>query len=67
MIIKSNTQNDLPVSDPLQEALQNTLPLFAQKLNINQTLKYVSEWYESKDKNRLFITKKQIKNYLKKS
>ena len=38
-----------------------------QKLNINQTLKYVSEWYESKDKNRLFITKKQIKNYLKKS
>ena len=35
MIIKSNTQNDLPVSDPLQEALQNTLPLFAQKLKIN--------------------------------
>jgi len=35
MIIKSNIQNDLPVSDPLQEALQNTLPLFAQKLNIN--------------------------------
>ena len=35
MIIKSNTQSDLPVSDPLQEALQNTLPLFAQKLKIN--------------------------------
>jgi hypothetical protein len=35
MIIKSNTQNDLPVSDPLQEALQKTLPLFAQKLKIN--------------------------------
>jgi hypothetical protein len=28
-------QQNLPVSDPLQEALQNTLPLFAQKLKIN--------------------------------
>jgi len=35
MIIKSNPISDLPVSDPLQEALQNTLPLFAQKLKIN--------------------------------
>ena len=35
MIIKSNTLNDLKVSDPLEAALQNTLPLFAQKLKIN--------------------------------
>ena len=35
MIIKSNTTNDLPISDPLEAALQNTLPLFAQKLKIN--------------------------------
>ena len=37
-----------------------------QKFNINQTLKYVSEWYESKDKYKLSVTEKQIKNYLKK-
>ena len=35
MIIKSNPTNDLPVIDPLQEELKNTLPLFAQKLKIN--------------------------------
>jgi len=35
MIIKSNTVNELKVSDPLEAALQRTLPLFAQKLKIN--------------------------------
>ena len=35
MIIKSNPINDTKVSDPLEAALQRTLPLFAQKLKIN--------------------------------
>ena len=35
MIIKSNIQNTQPVSDPLAEALEKTLPTFARKLKIN--------------------------------
>ena len=35
MIIKSNIQNTPPVSDPLAEALEKTLPTFARKLKIN--------------------------------
>ena len=34
MIIKSNIQNTQPVSDPLAEALEKTLPTFARKLKI---------------------------------